>query len=406
MKAEHHFHRRILFVLAVTTLPLALALLVLQHWYFEREELADGIVSHATMIAGSAAPAISFDDADAAQEILAVLKGAPIVIDAALFRSDGRPFVGFAGREHGAAPDRLETHARDRTTFTLTDVTVEVPVFEGNRIVGFVVVRASQRKLYQEMLSFLVGFVVVAFLAALIGFAATRGLRRSLARYQDDLRASSVKLKQLVKHREQIIEEEHKRIAVEIHDELGQVLTAALLRLRLLEKTLTKTDAAMAEDVKEVESLLDSAYLGMKNIASSLYPSVIAFGFRPALEWLAERLLAPAGIVWRIESPEPAPPLEQPQAVALFRIVQEALTNIVRHAAATQVSIMLARGPAGLVLEVTDDGTGFEPEKRAGGFGFGLMGIRERAQALAGHAEIISGQGKGSTIRVTLPSVG
>lgn len=406
MRTEHHLFRRILFVLAATTLPLALLLLVLQHWYFEREELADGIVAHATMIAGSTAPAISFNDADAAQEILAALRGVPVVIDAALFRSDGRPFAGFAGGNPGADPDRLEPQAQARIGFTLTDVTVEVPVSEGSRIVGFVVVRASQRKLYQEMLSFLVGFVVVAFLVALIGFAATRGLRRSLAQYQDDLRASSVKLQQLVKHREQIIEEEHKRIAVEIHDELGQVLTAALLRLRLIEKTLSKTDAAMAEDVKEVESLLDSAYLGMKNIASSLYPSVIAFGFRPALEWLAERLLAPAGIVWHIESPEPAPPLDQSQAVALFRIVQEALNNIVRHADATQVSMTLARGPAGLVLEVTDDGAGFDPEKRAGGFGFGLMGIRERAQALAGHAEIISGQGKGSTIRVTLPSVG
>lgn len=406
MKTEHHFHRRILFVLAATTLPLALALLVLQHWYVERDELGEGIVSHATIIADSVAAAISFDDADAGNEILAALSRAPVVIDAALFRSDGRPFAGFSGREPGAAPARLASQARERVEFTLTDVTVEVPVFEGSRIVGFVVVRASQRKVFQEVLSFLVGFVVVAFLAALIGFAATRGLRRSLAQYQDDLRASSVKLQQLVKHREQIIEDEHKRIAVEIHDELGQVLTAALLRLRLLEKTLAKTDATLAEDVKEVESLLDSAYLGMKNIASSLYPSVIAFGFRPALEWLAERLLAPAGIVWRIESPEPAPALEQPQAVALFRIVQEALNNIVRHAAATQVTIALARGPAGLVLEVTDDGAGFDPEKRAGGFSFGLMGIRERAQALAGHAEIISGQGKGSTIRVTLPSVG
>lgn len=406
MKHEQHLHRRILFVLAATTLPLAWALLLFQHWYFERGELADNIESHASVIAGSAAPALSFDDQDAAQEILAALNVVPTVLDAALFRGDGRPFVGFAGREPGANPAALAAQGQKRISFSLADVTVEAPVLEGSRVVGFVVVRASQRRLYREMTSFLIGLAIVAVIVGMIGFAATRGLRGRLVQYQEDLRDSSQKLQQLVKHREQIIEEEHKRIAVEIHDELGQVLTAALLRLRLLEKSLEPTDTALAADVREVESLLDSAYLGMKNIASSLYPSVIAFGFRPALEWLAERLLAPAEIVWRIESPDPAPQLDQTQAVALFRIAQEALTNIVRHAGATRVVIAIARGPQGLVLEVTDDGAGFEPDKRSGGFGFGLMGIRERAQALSGHAEIISGQGKGTTIRVTLPPVG
>ncbi len=406
MKHERHLHRQILFVLAATTLPLAFALLILQHWYFEREELADSAVSHASIIAGSAAPAISFDDVDAGHEILGSLKVVPTVIDAALFRSDGRPFVGFAGSDRSANPAALVPEARERIAFSLTDVTVEAPILEGSRVVGFVVVRASQRRVYREMASFLVGFVVVAIISALIGLFATRRMRGRLVQYQDDLRESSLKLQQLVQHRDSIIEEEHKRIAVEIHDELGQVLTAALLRLRLLEKTLGKTDAALAEDVKEVESLLDSAYLGMKNIASSLYPSVIAFGFRPALEWLAERLLAPAGIVWRIESPDLAPALAQPQAVALFRIVQEAFTNIVRHAGATQVTIAFGQRTDGLVLEVADDGTGFEPEKRSGSFGFGLMGIRERAEALGGRAEIVSEQGKGSCIRVTLPSVG
>jgi len=406
MKHEHHLHQRILFVLAATTLPLAFALLILQHWYFERGELADNTLSHASIIAGSAAPAISFGDVDAGQEMLASLRVVPTVIDAALFHSDGRPFAGFDGRHPRANPSALVPDARERVAFTLADVVVEAPVLEGSRVVGFVVVRASQARVYREMTTFLVGFVVVAVISALIGLFTTRRMRSRLVQYQDDLRESSLKLQQLVQHRDNIIEEEHKRIAVEIHDELGQVLTAALLRLRLLEKTLGKTDPALADDVKEVESLLDSAYLGMKNIASSLYPSVIAFGFRPALEWLAERLLAPAGIVWRIESPEPAPVLDQSHAVALFRIVQEALTNIVRHAGATQVTMTFAPGPDGLVLEVADDGTGFDPAKRSSSFGFGLMGIRERAEALAGKAEILTEQGKGSCIRVTLPSVG
>lgn len=406
MKPERHPYRKVLFVLAATTLPLLLALLVLLHWYLEREELAEQVMSQASVIAGNAGPAIAFNDKEAAAEILGSLAGVPTVIDAGLFYRDGQLFAGFAGNHPAADPGSLQVHGWRRVSFSLRDLGVEVPVMEGSRMVGFAIVRVGLEKIYRELASFFIGFVIVAFVAGAIGLAATRGLRQRLANYEGELQASNAKLQQLMNRREHIIEEEHKRIAVEIHDEIGQVLTAALLRLRLIEKGLDAADAKTAEEVREVESLLDDAYLGMKNIASSLFPAVIAFGFRPALEWLAERLLAPAQVAWRIEIPDPAPVLEQTQAVALFRIVQEALTNSVRHAHATQVSIALVVESGRMVLSVTDDGAGFDRNKQTGSFGFGLMGIRERAEALGGKADVISEPGLGTAIRVTLPSVG
>lgn len=224
-----------------------------------------------------------------------------------------------------------------------------------------------------------------------------------LRRYQDEIEQSRARLQQLIAHRESVVDEVHKKIAVEIHDQLGQIITAALLHVRLLERSLPATDAAARELVKSIDDLLNDAYRSMKDIAVSLRPAVLNFGFVAAAEWLAERVLGVAGIAWRITTSEPPPSLDERQSVAFFRIIQESLTNCVRHAGARAVVISLAAADDQLVLEIADDGRGLAVAAGERETRFGVLGIRERAESLGGTATIANAPGGGTRVRVVVP---
>lgn len=224
-----------------------------------------------------------------------------------------------------------------------------------------------------------------------------------LRRYQDEVERSRERLQQLIAHREGVVDAVHRKIAVEIHDELGQIITAALLHVRLLDRTLPAADTAARDLAKNIESLLNDAYRSMKDIAVSLRPAVLNFGFVAAAEWLAERVLGVAGIAWRITTSEPPPKLGERQSIAFFRIVQESLTNCVRHAGADEVVISLALERDQLVLEIADNGRGLtvpaDQEAR-----FGLLGVRERAESLGGTASIASAPAGGTLVRIVVPA--
>lgn len=225
-----------------------------------------------------------------------------------------------------------------------------------------------------------------------------------LRRYQQEIEQSRARLRDLIVHRENVVDEVHRKVAIEIHDQLGQIITAALLHLRLLDRALTPGDDAARELVQSIDDLLNEAYRSMKDIAVSLRPAVLNFGFVAAAEWLAERILGIAGVAWQITTSEPPPRLDERQSLAFFRIIQESLTNCVRHAEASEVHISLAATEGALVLEVADNGRGTHAD--AGGMkGLGLLGIRERAESLGGTATIHCPPSGGTTVTVTVPSV-
>jgi signal transduction histidine kinase len=225
-----------------------------------------------------------------------------------------------------------------------------------------------------------------------------------LRRYQEDLEQSRARLQQLIAHRESVVDEVHKKIAVEIHDQLGQIITAALLHVRLLDRSLPATDAAARELVRNIDGLLNDAYRSMKDIAVSLRPAVLNFGFVAAAEWLAERVLGVAGIAWRITTSEPPPSLDERQSIAFFRIIQESLTNCVRHAGASEVTVSLATDGDRLVLEIADNGRGLTVAAAEQETRFGLLGIRERAESLGGTASIVGAPAGGTRVRVVVPA--
>ncbi len=201
-------------------------------------------------------------------------------------------------------------------------------------------------------------------------------------------------------------EEERRRIARELHDETSQIVGA--LALGLDTATAMLPPGASRDRLLEVKALALRTLGGIRRMSFDLRPSVLDdLGLFPGIRWYAERDLTPRGIAVRCEFDEGGERLPTEVETALFRAVQEAITNIVKHAHAETVLIQCALGPQGVTIEIEDDGDGFDPESissaAVGGRGLGLAGIRERLDLLGGSAIIDSAPGQGTRVVLTVP---
>ncbi len=212
-----------------------------------------------------------------------------------------------------------------------------------------------------------------------------------------DVRALSARL-------QEIREEERTRIAREIHDDLGQTLTALKIDLAWIGTHLRSPEPPLAHRIQATLGLADDLIGSVQRIATELRLGILDdFGLPAALEWQAEEFGKRTGIDCRFETEGEIPDLPPATATAGFRIVQEALTNIVRHAQARHVSVRLAAVGDTLVLDVSDDGVGIALKDIVDTKSLGLIGIRERAIAMGGRVEFTGSSGEGTTVRVTLP---
>jgi signal transduction histidine kinase len=398
-------HFRLTTLSAVTVLVAVFVLLIGQRWYSMFEEQAEELGAQSLIIGANASAALAFDDSSAGSEMLAAFKHNPYVIEAALYRNDGTLLAQFHRYDNVSLPSVLgEPQGKiGSRLLSLRQMYCRFPVRLGNRNVGTIVLLASMARVYGELAEFFwFLFAIVAFAAALAYFASYR-IRRRIRESQNELENSQAMIRQLSVHREKLVEEEHKRIAMEIHDDLGQILTTAMLQLKRLDKTLQTSDDTIVEQVREIQTLINDAFHSVKNIAMDLRPAVLNFGFVPALEWLVERTLGNSGIKFQIVAPNPVPALDERCSTMLFRISQESLTNIIRHSRARNVWIALKINNEHLSLTIEDDGIGFRNGTIKDKPGFGLLGMRERAESLQGVAEITSVPEKGVCVVVTLP---
>lgn len=194
---------------------------------------------------------------------------------------------------------------------------------------------------------------------------------------------------------------ERRRLARELHDETGQALTSILLGLKGLDDSVEGTDERAA--VAGLRELVVATLQDVRRLAVELRPKVLDdFGLVPALERLTESFADQTGIDVRFESGLAEARLAPEIETALYRIVQESLTNVVKHAYAHLVSIVLTRKPDAIALVIEDDGTGFDPGRTREG-GFGLEGMRERVGLLEGKLQIESREGAGTTIVAEVP---
>ena len=195
-------------------------------------------------------------------------------------------------------------------------------------------------------------------------------------------------------------ETERRRLALELHDETGQELTSILLGLRAVEEAATAEERAAA--LAEVRALAVQTLQNVRRLAVELRPKALDdFGLVPALERLAESFGERTGMRVDVEAAQLEGRLPESVETTLYRVVQEALTNVVKHAQARHVSIVLARKGAFATAVVEDDGRGFDPA--AGNGGIGLVGMRERLALIGGRLEVESGPGSGTTIVAEAP---
>jgi signal transduction histidine kinase len=194
---------------------------------------------------------------------------------------------------------------------------------------------------------------------------------------------------------------ERRRLARELHDETGQALTSILLGLKTLEETIEGDGSSAA--IGDLRELVVATLQDVRRLAVELRPKVLDdFGLVPALERLTETFAEQTGILVRFESGLGAERLLPEVETALYRIVQESLTNIVKHARAQTISIAVTRKPGAVAVVVEDDGHGFDPaDVREGGFG--LEGMRERVGLLDGRLQVESGEGTGTTLVAEVP---
>jgi two-component system sensor histidine kinase UhpB len=197
-------------------------------------------------------------------------------------------------------------------------------------------------------------------------------------------------------------EKERARVARELHDETGQALTSVLLGLKPLEQTAT-TDEERAT-IASVRELVVSTLQNVRRLAVELRPSALDdFGLVPALERLAETFREQTGLHVDLEAQLGVERLPAEVETALYRIVQEGLTNVFKHAGATRVSILLTRRDGTVAAVVEDDGSGFDPSVPPEE-GLGLVGMRERVGLVGGRLSVESSEDGGTTLLAEVPS--
>jgi PAS domain S-box-containing protein len=209
-------------------------------------------------------------------------------------------------------------------------------------------------------------------------------------------------LRELSMHQKTLLEDERKHIAREIHDELGQRLTALKMDISLLRLGYGK-DPLLLEKLEEMRVLAEGTISVVRHIASDLRPSALDLGLVPAIEWLAQDLESHSDICCRLDFDSEEISMNDAHATAVFRVVQESLTNVARHAKASEVVIVLRLRHGLLHLQIQDDGCGFDPTAVNQSRGFGLFGMRERTLGLGGKLRIDSGADRGTTVSFEFP---
>ncbi|WP_081009942.1 PAS domain-containing sensor histidine kinase [Pseudomonas asplenii] len=221
-------------------------------------------------------------------------------------------------------------------------------------------------------------------------------------RIELELASSREQLRELSAHLESVREEEKARIAREVHDELGQMLTVLKLETSMCELAYAELDPGLNERLNSMKKLIAQLFQLVRDVATALRPPILDAGIASAIEWQARRFEARTQIPCLVQVPENLPALSDAKATGLFRILQEALTNVMRHAQAHTVELTLAIDGQDLCLSISDDGVGFvAPSGRP--TSFGVVGMRERVLMLGGSLSLESAVGEGTTLSVRVP---
>ena len=221
---------------------------------------------------------------------------------------------------------------------------------------------------------------------------------------EKDIRASREQLRNLSIHLQTVREEERASIAREIHDDLGQLLTVIKINISEIEKSLPKRKKDEIKMINTIKKLLDTANESIHKIASELRPSILDdLGLSAAVEWQAQEFHKNTGIKCNVKLKPVEIVLNEKLSITIYRIIQEALTNVTRHSRARKVDVSMTIQNKNLCLIIKDNGVGIKEEKIDSSKSYGLIGIRERLVPWNGTMEINGIKGEGTTIIVNVP---
>ena len=222
---------------------------------------------------------------------------------------------------------------------------------------------------------------------------------------EEQLKASSDQLRALSERLRSAKEDEGIRIARELHDELGSALTSlkwSLLGLKGID--FGPGNSSAVEKLTEMVGLVDATINAVRRISSELRPGVLDnLGLISAVEWQAQQFQGHTGIVCECDSLVDDVDLNREQATVVFRILQEAMTNVLRHSQATKVNVIIEEEDGELVVEIRDNGRGITESEKLGARSLGLLGMRERANSIGGRIDITGAIGRGTKLIIRLP---
>lgn len=280
----------------------------------------------------------------------------------------------------------------------------------GGNVLGFIKVTRDMTERHEQEVSLQVAKAKLEFnneqRAAVLG-KVNFELREEIAerkRVEEELRKSLGQLRALAARIQVVREEERTMIAREMHDELGQACTAIKMDLASIRRKTTPRQNQVRDRVDSSIELVDRMIFMVRRIASELRPRTLDdLGLIAALEWQAQEFEARTGIRSQISLPEEPLSLDPERATAIFRIFQESLTNVARHAEATQVDASLERHGDQLTFVIRDNGKGFDVEQARLRRSLGLVGMRERALLLGGEIKIEASPGSGTILTLKIP---
>lgn len=223
-------------------------------------------------------------------------------------------------------------------------------------------------------------------------------------RYEQELRESREALRRLAANLEDAREAERRRVARELHDELGQALTGLKMDVAWLRDRLDEGDSSGRKRVEETLALIHTTVDAVRRISAELRPGVLDdLGLAAAIRWQTREFMRRTNIGVRLVSDDGVPELDGGRATAVFRIFQEALTNVARHASASEVVVRIAVEHGQLLLRIEDNGRGLRPEEIRSRRSMGLLGMRERASAWGGTLALGERPEGGTTVELRMP---
>jgi signal transduction histidine kinase len=263
-------------------------------------------------------------------------------------------------------------------------------------------VTRQQAAFRAELLNLVWRSLVIGLLLAIPAVIRLRVLERRSEQQKAQAHEAEHQMRELSQQLVAAQEEERRKLSRELHDHVGQTLTALRMELGRIDRLQGSADPRLGSAVGECRQLVDDMVHTVRDLALGLRPSMLDdFGLQPALEWLARDFTRRSNVPVELTVTGALDSLSDQHRTCIYRVVQESLTNCVRHARARRISVAVRAHPDALEVSVSDDGVGLDPNRRRAGFG--LRGIEERVRELGGHVSLRSASGQGATLAIWLP---